>query len=109
METNAPASLRTMAGVSLGIFLAALVLYVGGYFLASEHSTFPNCLLFSYWECRYFSHQWLATIYEPAAWLESRIRGCSVSVMGPIDDSLRSPGFPVPSDVTATMETTRRD
>jgi hypothetical protein len=99
METNAPASLRTMAGVSLGVCLAALVLYVGGYFLASEEYHKPDCLLFSGWECRYFSHQWLATIYEPAAWLESQIRGCSVSAIGPTLNSLRSPGFLLPSDL----------
>jgi hypothetical protein len=70
------------------LVLIAIVLYAGGYFLLSDRWTwFSSGQL----RMRVFASEWLADVYQPAAWVESKIRGYPVVAGSQADVFILSP------------------
>ena len=73
MAERKTASWPIVAALLVAVVLVPLALYVGGYFALSSKVEFaPNVYV------RYFKPRWGATIYAPAAEIESHVTGGKV-------------------------------
>jgi hypothetical protein len=60
------------------VIVAVLLLYVAGYFWLGD-AWRPGPTPAAPLRMRVFGSEWVATMYQPAAWVESRLRGYPVA------------------------------
>ena len=72
--TTHPSSSAPRLAMLLLVVAALLGAYVGGYFVVEDYWEMGN----SNCTVRTYRHQWQATIFQPAAWVESKLSGVTI-------------------------------
>jgi hypothetical protein len=78
--TSRPSTAAPILAV-LAVVLVTLGAYVGGYLWLGD------AIILSAHVEREFSHRWQCAVFQPAAWLEARLRQDTVRLTCPADDS----------------------
>jgi len=86
--TSRPSTAAPILAV-LAVVLVTLGAYVGGYFGLGEHYQHPFASTNTIY--RVYRHEWEASLFAPAAWVEGRVRERDVRVTTSFPTMLRIP------------------